>query len=449
MKTLSRLLLALLFTGALLSCEPTELTEMEQQIEQADTIKYTKEQLKEILKKERINIEEYKASRVVDISGMEVVKSNPKKVYVHYMPWFQSKDYDGYWGQHWTMTNRNPDNMDSTGTREIASYFYPLIGPYSSKDPDLHEYHFLLMKMAGVDGVIFDWYGSRDLYDYQLIKESTETFMATLDDLGLGFSIMYEDRVAVQAAAAGLEPSAIVAAQNDFLYMHEKYFTKNAYLKYEGNNLLFVFGPHHLTNQEEWNEIFSVLPANHDPDFVSLWASKNKIGQHAVGEFLWVDKDHLLAHDHYYNYYPQFNHITVGGVYPGFKSYYSQGGWSDGVNDWELSHDNGNTFVETLNYSHHEVADLIQLVTWNDFGEGTMIEPTKEHGFMYLQLLQQYTGVTYTGEDLFIAVDLYKARKKYAGNQEVQDYLDQSYRYIKQGKLKDVRLILTAVEALY
>jgi glycoprotein endo-alpha-1,2-mannosidase len=90
----------------------------------------------------------------------EVIKNNAKKVYVHYMPWFFNLKQDGYWGQHWTMTNKNPNNIDITGKREIASHYYPLIGPYSSNDNDLQEYHLLLMKLSGIDGVIFDWYSS-------------------------------------------------------------------------------------------------------------------------------------------------------------------------------------------------------------------------------------------------------------------------------------------------
>jgi hypothetical protein len=34
-----------------------------------------------------------------------MAKSNPMQVYVHYMPWFKSKEYAGAWGLHWTMRN--------------------------------------------------------------------------------------------------------------------------------------------------------------------------------------------------------------------------------------------------------------------------------------------------------------------------------------------------------
>ncbi len=31
---------------------------------------------------------------------MQVPKQNSKPIFVHYMPWFQNRDYDGFWGQH-------------------------------------------------------------------------------------------------------------------------------------------------------------------------------------------------------------------------------------------------------------------------------------------------------------------------------------------------------------
>ena len=52
------------------------------------------------------------------------------------------------------VNNRNPNIVDATGKRQIASHYYPKIGPYASSDPDVIEYHLLLMKYAGVDGVL-------------------------------------------------------------------------------------------------------------------------------------------------------------------------------------------------------------------------------------------------------------------------------------------------------
>ncbi|SHJ72557.1 glycoside hydrolase family 71/99-like protein [Aquimarina spongiae] len=440
----------------LASCEKDDITTYNQpQIQEVTIAKpvqdttYTDEELLKVLDEELEFLENDEKAGIVDISHMDIVKENPKKIYVHYLPWFQSKDYDGYWGQHWTMTNQNPDQLDENGNAQIASYYNPMIGPYSSNDPDLHEYHFLTMKLSGVDGVIFDWYGSKDLHDYGLIKQSTETFIETLEDLGLKFSIMYEDRVAMQAAQAGLSTSTVAAAQEDFSYINDTYFSSPEYMEYNGKKLLFVFGPHHINTENEWNEVFEVLPEENHPDYLTLWAASNRVGANSAGEFLWVDKDHLLAHEYYYDTYPTMNKITVGSSYPGFKSFYKDGGWSDGINEWSIDTDQGNTFVETLNYTHHEQSDFIQIITWNDFGEGTMIEPTEEFGFMYLQILQQYTGVPFTPNDLQVAADLYKIRKKFKNNNLAQRLLDRTYEYVKELKLQRADQVIKAINRFF
>ncbi|MFV9550144.1 glycoside hydrolase family 71/99-like protein [Algibacter sp. PT7-4] len=376
--------------------------------------------------------------------GMTINKSNPKKVYVHYMPWFQSKPYDGYWGQHWTMTNKNPDIIDENGQNEIASYYNPLIGPYSSSDPDLQEYHFLLMKLAGIDGVIFDWYGSRNIHDYGLIKNATETFIPKLANIDLDFSIMYEDRVAFMETN-NTNNNPVLRAQEDFNYIKNVYFESSNYLEFNGSKFISIFGPHHLTNENDWNTIYNVF-TEEQPTLISLWGLSNNLGNLFSGEFLWVAPDHLAAQDYYYATYANGNSITIGSTYPGFKSFYTEGGWGNGANEWVLPNNDGLTFIESLNNSSFESADFIQIVTWNDFGEGTIIEPTTQFGFTYLTMLQEYTGSAHSEDDLITATRLYQLRKEYANNATIQQLLDNSYVYMKQLKIKRVNQILQAIE---
>ena len=48
---------------------------------------------------------------------MAVTKTNPMKVYMHYMPWFETPATLGgtNWGYHWKFNNRNPNIVDATG----------------------------------------------------------------------------------------------------------------------------------------------------------------------------------------------------------------------------------------------------------------------------------------------------------------------------------------------
>ncbi len=96
-----------------------------------------------------------------------------KTLMVYYMPWYSARPYSGNWGWHWTMDHFNPDLVNASGERQIASWYYPLIGPYDSSDPAVLEYHVLLMKLAGIDGVIVDWYGSANFLDYGINNQAT------------------------------------------------------------------------------------------------------------------------------------------------------------------------------------------------------------------------------------------------------------------------------------
>ena len=378
-------------------------------------------------------------------NAIDVVKKNPKKIYVHYMPWFKSLEEDGYWGQHWTMTNRNPNNIDAQGKREIASHYYPLIGPYSSNDKDLQEYHLLLMKLSGIDGVIFDWYGSRDVYDYNSIKKSTESFIEKIEDVGIEFSIMYEDKVAENIQTLRIPKINLNAAVTDLQYIENTYFTSKNYLRIDNSEILFLFGPNYIKDPLDWEYISSKL--NVTPKFINLWKASDRLGRLSSGEFSWIDKYHMNTLHNYYEYTLANNIKTIGGIYPGFNDYYYEGGWrSDPTSDWEIPHNNIQTLEETLTLTDEYPVDFIQLITWNDFGEGTMVEPTLEFGYSFLEKIQNYTGVTYTKNDLEIPYKLYVLRKKYKNDPKMQIILKRVYQLIFTLNLDHAKAIIEAIE---
>jgi glycoprotein endo-alpha-1,2-mannosidase len=381
-------------------------------------------------------------------AASEVIKSNSKKVYVHYMPWFSNLEQDGFWGQHWTMTNKDPNVMDANGKREIASHYYPLIGPYSSNDNDLQEYHLLLMKLSGIDGVIFDWYSSRDVNDYNALKTSTESFIKEIEDVGLEFAIMYEDKTAQYTATNGGGRSFINNAIVDLQYIQDTYFTSENYIKINDSELLFLFGPNYITNPLDWEIIIPQL--NSTPYFMSLWEASDRLGQYAGGEFSWIDSNHMITLSNYYQYCILNNIQTVGGVYPGFNDFYYEGGWRSNTNDdWVISHNGTQVLNETLTLTASSAVEFIQLITWNDFGEGTMIEPTSEFGFSYLEEIQSYTGVSYNFDDLQLPYRLYLLRKKHKNDNRLQTILDRVYQFIFMLDLDHAKILLSTLEETY
>jgi hypothetical protein len=371
-----------------------------------------------------------------------VAKSNATKVYAHYMPWFESKEINGAWGMHWTMSTRDPENI-TDGKREIASHFYPMIGPYSSMDQDVIEYHLLLMKLSGIDGVLIDWYGSHDVNDYRQNLINTNALIDRLDETGLTFGIVYEEITANHVANQGVVNSDIEAAQADMTYMNQNYFTNSQYIYLNERPLLLTFGPRHFEDPADWTLIFEDTESK--PLFLTLWYESAEAGSNAQGEFAWVYQNNLDDLDHFYTIRAKQLEQIMGSTYPGFLDYYVQGGWGDQIG-WSIAHNGTATFSATLNKAAAANVDLLQLVTWNDFGEGTMIEPTEEFGFSFLKLVQLFCGISYNEHELELVYQLYALRKKYKNSTNTQFKLNQVFYYLVALKMEEAETLLNEIE---
>lgn len=371
-----------------------------------------------------------------DVLPVKVAKTDTSKILVHLMPWFESKDFSGYWGIHWTMANKIPEKMDSTGRRQIASYYYPLIGPYSSADHDIIEYQLLLMKLSGVDGILIDWPGTLNANDYFKNRQNAEAFINMVDKVGLKFSVVYEDN----NLNLGSAPDKIAAAKNDMIYLRDNYFNRPSFIYYKNAPLLLDFGPQAITTPTNWTTVFSVFTVK--PFFLTLWYEHDDAGTNCKGEYSWVYQD-ATSHDiHLTNFYDlRVNYgLKMGSAYPGFNAFYKDGGW--GTNPFVIPADSLSTFKQTLDLAISKKSDYIQIATWNDYGEGTMIEPTREFGYSFLTYLQQKLGVQYTQADLEMVNTLFMQRKRFKGSLIQQERLNKVFDFFITLKLDSAKNLL-------
>ena len=120
-----------------------------------------------------------------------------------------------------------------------------------------------------------------------------------------------------------------------------------------------------------------------------------------------------------------------------FREFYEEGGWDKTGQSDILSRD-GNLLRETLEKSIASGVDFIQLITWNDWGEGTAIEPSVEYQFEPL-IIQEFVGVPFNKDDLDLSISLYLKRKEYKNNGLINKKLDQVFYYLVSFKRKTLK----------
>jgi hypothetical protein len=336
---------------------------------------------------------------------LAIKKSFPRKIYVHMMPWFEVG------GLHWSLNSRNP----ATG---VASWYTPMIGEYGSSDPVVIEYQLLTMKYAGIDGVLVDWPGLNGANDLPRNKAAAEAIIGRTAAFGLEFGIVYEDQDAVSADAA----------KNDMAYARDNYFGKANFVQVNGQPGLLVFGPQKFTNAADWTNILSVFSTSTKPTLFTLWYNANA-GTNAQGQFAWIAQNGLKGVSDFDNGLDGGNHgLMIPVLYPGFNPYYAAGGWPGPT--WKISYtlkpdntEGGDTFASTFSLGMY-AGDPLQIATWNDYGEGTMVEPTKEFQYRFLTTLQQNVGAPYTDAELKIVKMLFDQRRQFGASKQAQ--LDQA-----------------------
>ena len=364
--------------------------------------------------------------QIQEFDAVPIEKTHTQTVFMHYMPWFETDmSNNGSWGQHWTMANQDPNIVDSDGKRQIASHYYPMIGPYHSGSKEVIEYHLLLMKYAGVDALLIDWYGRFDVNDYKINLDNTNALIEMIEKVGLKFAIVYEDRTLNPVVNAGLAGSTENAAIQDMQYIEDNYFSKSSYYYVNDQPLLLVFGPTTLQSEANWNNIFSNLETQ--PAFLTYNGGVS-VGSASLGEFAWVFDGNETLEQEYYQNLDDFI-LPMGSAYPGFHDFYLEGGV--GPNFFYLPHNNGTTFQSKLDMVKNSGVDLVQLVTWNDYGEGTMIEPTFEFGFSFIEKVRSFNEVTTGSNTIFENIyDLHNKRVQNPNNIDIQKRLDQAFYYL-------------------
>lgn len=375
----------------------------------------------------------------------------------HYMPWYQTPAVSGVWGWHWTMDHFTPSRLDENGRHIIASYTYPLTGPYDSSDEALLEYQVLLMYLSGIDGMIVDWYGTEHFWDYADLNAATNKLFTYVKKAGLRFAICYEDQtVKHMVDNKYLKANDVYThGQGVMQYLQDTWFGDEAYLKVLEQPVLLTFGPQYYTQAANWNTLFADMDPR--PALITLDGHTESA---ALSSYpwppMWAGQNGVLSQEALENYLTTFYRraerwdYLIAGAFPGFQDIYKEAGVSNEAR--YLDPQDGETFRLTLQMAVEQHPDVIQLITWNDYGETTSIEPTQEFGYQYLEMVQEVrretdpAGFTFTADDLRLPLQLFDLRNEYKGDAEANARLDQAFEAILAGDLDLARTFVAEHE---
>src|SRR5581483_2626653 len=243
---------------------------------------------------------------------------------------------------------------------------------YYSDDGDQARRQVEDMISRGIDGAIVDWYGT----DHRDLSRTAVAFReAAEDQRGFNF-VISEDKGALKNCRR--EPGCDLTQHliEDLNYAHEHFENSPAYFQQDGRPVVFFFDVN--LDPIDWQRVRNSVKG--DPLFI--FRNKGALRQaQSDGAFSWVDhtgKRDMPYLDEFYkkalDTQRERRAMVFGSVYKGFDDRVAS--WSENrVTDQECGQIWLDTFARVNRYfSSSRPLDYLQVVTWNDYEEGTEIE---------------------------------------------------------------------------
>ena len=227
------------------------------------------------------------------------------------------------------------------------------------------------MLSRGIDGAVVDWYGTQRQEHAQVpvvFREEAE------DHPGFTFAISYDRGALKKCEDSHCDVTRLLIEDLNYAYDH---FEKSpAYLVQNGRPIVFFFDV--INPSIDWNQVRSSVKGN--PLFINRNARSFKAPE-SDGAFGWLDRntspDLPYLDDFYKKYFEARSSrptVIFGSVYKGYDD--RAASWGKGT---VLPQNCGQTWLNTFGKINHYFSpsnplDALQIVTWNDYEEGTEIE---------------------------------------------------------------------------
>ena len=277
---------------------------------------------------------------VVALAAPAAGRAANVRVSAFYYPWYGTVARDGAY-QHWSQNGHLPPD-------DIASAFYPALGPYSSSDKLVIGRQMDEIKAAGIDEIAVSWWGRGSAEDARL---------------GAVVADAHQDGIAV---AAHLEPYQGRTVQGTVADI--------AYLRTYGITTFYVYRPFDLP-VAEWA---AAAPALHAGGSV-LFAQTGLVGAAAAGLFDGIYTYDIVTYtgDKFARLCAQAHHmhlLCAPSVGPGYDAHRANG------DPRVKPRRHGLTYDWMWRAAIASGADRVTITSFNEWHEGTQIEPAAPAG---------------------------------------------------------------------
>ena len=303
----------------------------------------------------------------------------PRQVLAFYYTWYGTPERHGRW-IHWNKVK--PDEHDIA-----SSTHYPAKGAYDSHDPEIIDWHIDLAKEHGLTGFIATWWGPGRFDD--------RAFPILLDR-----AAKKDFKVTVYWETAPSKGQAqIDQAVSDLLYVLNRYGSHPAFLRVDGKPVIFVYG--RVMNQvplRSWPAIISDVEDEYPKGCILIADGYRESfarvldGLHTYNICGWVKgktPDQLrsfsansfkravgLAKSH--------GKISCITIIPGYDDTKIR---KPGLN---AERQGGQTYRVLWEQAIAADPDWVVITSWNEWHEGSEIEPSWEDGDKYIKLTGEY-----------------------------------------------------------
>ena len=281
-----------------------------------------------------------------------------RNVHIFYYPWYGNPKFNGRWC-HWDFKGHRP-------AADLSSDYFPLLGAYSSSDPAVVRQHMRWMNQARIGVLTLSFWGRHCFEDLNtpLILDTAHRF-----NVKVNFHI---------------EPYAHRRQFfiDDILYLLDEYGHHPAFYRTEGQKPLFYIfkstvgkGDRDYISDEEWNFMLYRLRLDSRSDCIFLGQTTNLARCQRSG-FDGVYTYSVETVSQWEEIGARFRSaglIWSPSIWPGYidsrqKAY-------TGEKTIHIPREDGKTYDRLAEAAISSQPDILTITSFNEFHEGTQIEP--------------------------------------------------------------------------